>query len=645
MPIDPWMQVFDCIVLGGGIAGVTAARDLGAAGRTVLLVEASQRIGGRMKTRRDWVRGVNDPAKWPLEAGAEYIHITKFSNRFAEFNAELNRHHFATEPYTKWESGGHNRVWFPGWDKPRNLIDTMTGDCDIWDMKDIISQVSEYSRPTDQGVGAFAASKNFKGRGIAMSRYALSAHTPGVLDAVRDDISVMGMKSDRIPEQLMQIAEWKILGRGGVLCGYDALPQAIRAQFLSPQGSFAKPGTELLGAAVTKVERTGGGVTVTIAGKPRPLRARSLICTFSVGVLDPAAAGDAIFGPILSQRKRDALSVVRMGAITKFSLQFKRRVWPDDSMTCLSNPTGKARTFFSAFPGAGSTGPFVLTGLLMGTDHEAIAGMNDSAAWRHVLAELERIFRPAGSPAWKPEDVLAGMGSGASFVPNFLRTDWAADPLFRGGNSYIRYSAASPVRPDEARRILRDPTDTLPIFWAGEATAPAYRDRYQPLAVHGAYISGVGAATDAEDYLRTNVPVTLAAPVAVTTMTTMTTATPGLEAMTLAPATTPGPRAGKKKSSKKVGKKVSAKKKPVFKPALVKPAKTAAPREVKVSIAGEELEDLRRYALLRHRGNMNAAAEDLLRTFLRTQVGPRMSLSEAPAAVATAAPRRPRPRR
>ena len=53
----------------------------------------------------------------------------------------------------------------------------------------------------------------------------------------------------------------------------------------------------------------------------------------------------------------------------------------------------------------------------------------------------------------------------------------------------------------EAREALKDPRDTLPLFWAGEAVASAYDRKYQPLAVHGAYISGLRAADDVLHYL------------------------------------------------------------------------------------------------------------------------------------------------
>ena len=57
------------------------------------------------------------------------------------------------------------------------------------------------------------------------------------------------------------------------------------------------------------------------------------------------------------------------------------------------------------------------------------------------------------------------------------------------------------MKPEVAREALKNPRETLPLFWAGEATAPAYHPKYQPLAVHGAYISGRRAAEDVHQYL------------------------------------------------------------------------------------------------------------------------------------------------
>src|SRR5260370_23571799 len=56
----------DVVVVGAGMAGLTAARGLAEAGLKVLVVEAQDRIGGRI-----WTRHVGDEA---IELGAEFIH-------------------------------------------------------------------------------------------------------------------------------------------------------------------------------------------------------------------------------------------------------------------------------------------------------------------------------------------------------------------------------------------------------------------------------------------------------------------------------------------------------------------------------------------------------------------------------------------
>jgi protoporphyrinogen oxidase len=58
----------DVLVIGGGAAGVTAARTLHDAGLDIVVVEARERVGGRIFTRRDSATPV------PIELGAEFIH-------------------------------------------------------------------------------------------------------------------------------------------------------------------------------------------------------------------------------------------------------------------------------------------------------------------------------------------------------------------------------------------------------------------------------------------------------------------------------------------------------------------------------------------------------------------------------------------
>src|ERR1700754_1607011 len=56
------------LIVGAGAAGLMAARELSAAGHAVTILEADNRIGGRMQT----LTGTGFSK--PIEAGAEFIH-------------------------------------------------------------------------------------------------------------------------------------------------------------------------------------------------------------------------------------------------------------------------------------------------------------------------------------------------------------------------------------------------------------------------------------------------------------------------------------------------------------------------------------------------------------------------------------------
>jgi monoamine oxidase len=57
----------DVIVVGAGVAGLAAAEELSRAGRAVTILEARDRLGGRVFTRR-----LADGT--PIELGAEFVH-------------------------------------------------------------------------------------------------------------------------------------------------------------------------------------------------------------------------------------------------------------------------------------------------------------------------------------------------------------------------------------------------------------------------------------------------------------------------------------------------------------------------------------------------------------------------------------------
>ena len=512
MPTSASDTLYDCLVLGAGISGVTAARNLQQAGLKVLLLEGSDRIGGRMKSVRDFVKKEGKPV--PVEAGAEYIHIAE-QDRYLEFWREVRKHGFTASPLHKCGMGAlkipRNRMYFSPWVRTKMLAEVIVQP-EFWGLPSALEEIQEFDAEASPDITAqtfverYAARNGMSARGLALLTYTLSAHTPGAIDV----ISIAGLKTDAIVDQLMERKELRMEHDGAKpfgLCGFDTLPAKIADEFKASGGTIEKSRAGSTARKVVKIERLADdSIRVTTQGG-QSFAGRSAICTFSAGMLDPVSGeGDAILGPLLTARKREALGLVRMGAITKFSLEFKERVWVDDGgessghMTVLSNPLGKARTFFSSFPKE-HLGPHVLTGLMMNQDHDQIAAMSDEEAVAHVFNALGKVY--GRNRRWTQKTVLAGETVGGKFKPNFLRQDWSKDPFAKGGNSYLACAAPGQggMLAKEAREALKDPRETLPLFWAGEAVASAYDRKYQPLAVHGAYISGVRAADDVLHYL------------------------------------------------------------------------------------------------------------------------------------------------
>lgn len=363
----------DVIVLGAGMAGVTAARALAEEGASVIVVEARDRVGGRIHTLRDF-------AETPVEAGAEYIHGSRAATWAAVRTAGLRTQRVPTS--YSWAQLGQSTRWLP----------LQLAHPDVWPSFSI-SWVVRHRRGQDISAASFIATKGYRGRALELARLTLVSHLPGS----PEQVGLNGLVADGVLH----------LEKGTnhrVLDGYDLLPQQAAAGLdvrLERRVASLSWGPE--GVEVT----TQGGETFT---------GRSAICSLPHGVL---ASGAVTFDPALPEPKVRAIEQIATGAVAKVLLRFDERFWPRymGQVICGSGPA----TLYWA-TSFRTDGPPVLSAYATGPRGVALSEAGPDKAPDIVLDDLERLF-PRARPRRLVRDVR--------FV------DWLTDPSAYGGYTYL----------------------------------------------------------------------------------------------------------------------------------------------------------------------------------------------------------------
>lgn len=403
----------DVIVLGAGASGLRAAADLARAGCSGVLLDARDRIGGRIHTLHEPGLAV------PLELGAEFIH-------------------------------GKAKPVFELIEKAAGAAIDTGGE--RWALSD--GALQRANRPFEAIAHAMRNDRALKKRDLAFDDF-LDKHLKDVLSPeAREDARMLAQGFDAADTRRASaraiVEEWTggaSVGswQGRPLGGYGAL-LAHLAGALRGTGMQLQLNTEIRAVRWKKSEVEARGV---FHGRPFAVKAKRAIVALPLGVLQRSRPpGGVRFSPALTS-KRDALKHLAAGPVLKVLLRFRSAFW-EEVEDCRYRDVAFFHARREAFPTFWTALPVrtpVVVAWAAGPKASALSGSDPTKVIGAALKSFASIF-----PAIDVEHLLES----ASFH------DWQTDPYARGAYSYVLANG------DEARRELAGPlSDTL--FFAGEA--------------------------------------------------------------------------------------------------------------------------------------------------------------------------------
>jgi monoamine oxidase len=431
----------DVVVIGAGAAGVFALRELIRRGLTAIGLEARNRIGGRIFTRRTL-------ARHPIELGAEFVHGTEnvVHQLAAEYGLTLVPH--AGEAYSWWDG--------------KFVLDSQLPRPPLAVLHEVLELAERFRK---EGKGHTPLAEFLKTPELS-SIFARSTVTRRYIEQlIKNDHSVeptaLALEGWLEPDVTGFEANFRVDE------GYSALlHRAVEAARLDVR----------LNRPVRRIEWEPGNVTCF--ARDLAVRSRAAIVTLPLGVLQQ---GDVKFDGPLPASKVDAIQSLHAGKAFKMVTSFRamrggRSFWPE-GMAALTSaldsqlhwPTSLARRRGQRH---------LLTHLVGGDAADRFAQHPDPP--QAMLNQLVHMF---GNPRIRER---------------FVRAEWRvwhADPFSRSG-----YSAFPGDADEDARQALGLPVSET-LFFAGEAVGVRGRPG-KVASVHGAIESGIECARDVVAALR-----------------------------------------------------------------------------------------------------------------------------------------------
>jgi monoamine oxidase len=406
----------DVLVIGAGAAGISAAAELARGKRSAIVLEARDRIGGRIWTRHEPGLSV------PVELGAEFIHgrpqaTFELMQRFGLAAVDAQGRHWTLQR-------GRLRLREDEFLRVREALERSR--------PRLRSRDQSFSRFL-AGIGAAALSKD--------ERALATTLVEGFDAADPERVSARSIVEEWVEGGALDAPQFRPMG------GYGAL--------MAPLADSLKQGrTRLqLESTVHTIRWERGRVVAegSQLGHAFKARARCAIVTLPIGVLQrtPGEPGAVRFDPPLG-RKEDAIRQLGAGPVLKAVLRFREPFWERANR----GECGDAGFFHAPeapFPTFWTTLPVRAPVL--------VAWTGGPKASRLVHAGLDDVVEAALASArslFGPRSVRSARLESAQVH------DWQRDPFARGAYSYVMKDGG------KARRALARPLQNT-LFFAGEA--------------------------------------------------------------------------------------------------------------------------------------------------------------------------------